>query len=535
MTSGLPLSIWDGKDPVIPRSPRMKRFSRLRDFISAHVLRLSAISRRHSSRNSATQPLMERLPNEILSLIFSLIAHDPTTNPVSFAVITHVCSRWRQIALADGSLWNRIILTYPLSPHHLSYVLAWLQRSASAPIDIFLDFRDPSWDWNEDTHNFRWQEMEPIMRIFLPHTHRWRRFELLTDTWAPIFTFLWYTRHVESAPLLESVSLSRCNLYFAARGQVFRPISLRQSIQLFGGVALERLTSVSLVGVHIDWNQPSLRNLTNLELKFHASDVMPNIQQFTAILEACPGLNHLAIFGWGPTLDVPSPVEGYRISLSSLEKFSFGFLDTSYAIRLLSLFDFPLLEEFVLEDIGKVVSPLEVEDSTSLLLYLASTLDGTSATPPRRIGSDLPRYGPTTLPLDKIRSFELHGIRLINPDAVRMFFQRLTSLTKLTLYDDVNSILELLGVPIVASQPILLPLLQELRCQDMDPEILLNVVTSRAGANALIPRTKVSLEFARTPPLEAGSLAHTRLVRAGIEVYGRVGSSGSSSDYQMSL
>ena len=479
---------------------------------------------------------MERLPTEILSVIFSLIAHNPTTNPASFVVITHVCSRWRQIALADGRLWSRVVLSYPLSPHHLSYALTWLQRSFNAPIDIFLDLRDPSWNWNEDTHNFRWQEMEPIMRIFLPHAHRWRRFELLTDTWAPIFTFLWYTRHIKLAPLLETISLSRCNLYFAARGQVFQPISLRQHIQFFSGVALERLTSVSLVGAHINWDQPSLRNLTNLELKFQASDVMPNIQQFTAILEACPDLIHLAIFGWGPTLDVPSPVEGSRLRLSNLKKFSFGFLDTSYSIRLLSLFDFPVLKEFVLEDVGKVVSPLEVEDSTTLLLWLASavgTMSGTSI--PLGAGSDLTKYGPSTVPLANIRSFELHGIRLVNPDAVRIFFRRFTSLTRLTLYDDVNSILGLLGVPVTGSQSLLFPLLQELRCQDMDPEILLNVVTSRAGSDSFIPLQKVSLELARTSSLDTGSLAHARLVSAGIEVYGGSGSPGSGSDYQMNL
>ena len=476
---------------------------------------------------------MERLPTEILSLIFSLIAHDPTTNPMSFAVITHVCSRWRQIALADGSLWSRVVLTYPLSPHHLSYTIFWLQRSASAPIDIFLDLRDPSWDWNEDSHNFRWQEMEPIMRVFLPHVRRWRRFELLTDTWAPIFTFLWYTRHVKSAPILETVSLSRCNLYFAARGQVFRPISLRQPIQFFGEAALEQLTSVSLVGVHINWKQPSLRNLTNLELKFHASDVMPNTQQFAGIFEACPSLVYLALFGWGPILDIPSPV---RVRLSNLEKFSFGFLDTHYAIRLLSLFDFPLLEEFVLEDIGKVVSPLEVEDSTNLLLWLASPSAGTSPTSMTRGGgSDLSRYGPSTFPLPNIRSFELHGIQHVNPDSVRIIFKWLTSLTKLTLCDDVNSILALLGVTVGGSQPSLLPLLQELRCQDMDPEILLNVVTSRAGSDMLVPLKKVSFEFTNRTSALAGSLVHTRLVSAGIDVYANSGSSGSDSDYQMSL
>ncbi|KIM47208.1 hypothetical protein M413DRAFT_271167 [Hebeloma cylindrosporum] len=518
----------------------MKSIGRLRDFISARILRSSVISYRRSSRTSTIQMSIGRLPTEILSVIFSLIAHDPTANPVSFAAITHVCTRWRQIALANGSLWNRVVLTYPMSPHHLAYALTWLQRSASAPIDIFLDLRDPSWDWNEDTHNFRWQEMEPIMRIFLPHVHRWRRFELLTDTWAPIFTFLWYTRHVTSAPLLETVSLSRCNLYFAARGQVFQPTSLRQPIQFFRGANLERLTSVSLVGVHIQWNQPSsLRNLTVLELKFHASDVMPNLQQFTTIIEACPGLIHLAIFGWGPVLDVSSPVVGCRLRLSNLKKLSFGFLDTPYAIQLLSLFDLPLLDEFVLEDIGKVVSPLEVEDATNLLLWLSSSalVDTSPTSVTRAEGNDLSRYGPSTLPLANIHSLELHGIRLVNSAAVEYFFRRLTSLTRLTLYDDVNNVLRVLGVPIGgASQPLpLLPLLEEIRCQDMDADVLLNVVTSRASADSLLSLKKVSLEFARTSALEAGSLAHTRLVSAGIEVFGRSETSGSDSDYQMSL
>jgi len=94
----------------------------------------------------------------------------------------------------------------------------------------------------------------------------------------------------------------------------------------------------------------------------------------------------------------------------------------------------------------------------------------------------------------------------------------------LTLYDDVNSILGLLGVPITVSQPTLLPRLQELHCQNMDPEILLNVVDSRAGANAPIPLTEVSLMFDRTS--EAESLALTRLGSAGIKVYARGGSSG---------
>ena len=102
------------------------------------------------------------------------------------------------------------------------------------------------------------------------------------------------------------------------------------------------------------------------------------MQQFTRILKACPGLIHLAILRWGPTLYVPFPVERCRLHLSNLKKSPFSFLDMSYTIGLLSLFDFLLLEEFILENAGKVVSPLEVEDLTALLLWLASTLGAMS-------------------------------------------------------------------------------------------------------------------------------------------------------------
>ncbi len=111
---------------------------------------------------------------------------------------------------------------------------------------------------------------EPIMRLFLVHVMRWRQFDLLADTWSPIFTFLWYTRHVKAAPALETLALSRCNLYLAAQGNRFHPVPLRQPLPFFGGVFLPSLRSVSLIGVHIDWEQPSLRNLSELQLKFHA-------------------------------------------------------------------------------------------------------------------------------------------------------------------------------------------------------------------------------------------------------------------------
>ena len=114
--------------------------------------------------------------------------------------------------------------------------------------------------------------MEAVIRLLLPHVTRWQRFELLTDTWAPIFTFLWYTRRVESAPMLRSIALSRGNTYFAAEGQGFEPATLKQPVPLFGDIALDNLREVSFAGVHVDWSKSALRNLVAFELKYHARD-----------------------------------------------------------------------------------------------------------------------------------------------------------------------------------------------------------------------------------------------------------------------
>ena len=129
---------------------------------------------------------------------------------------------------------------YPfVTPHHLSHALSWLQRSSSAPISIFLDLRNPSWDWNESTPNFRWQEMKPIMDLFASCLSLTTIRTHYGHLGANIYLSL-HTRHIKSVPLSETISLSRCNLYFAVSDQAFQPISLCQPSQFFGGVALER-------------------------------------------------------------------------------------------------------------------------------------------------------------------------------------------------------------------------------------------------------------------------------------------------------
>src|ERR1700691_3207131 len=234
------------------------------------------------------------LADELLSQIFVLVTHgshdryDAILYPI---IISHISRRWREVALSTSTLWTSIILTHPSPWSQLSRTIAYLSRSRRRPLDLFLDFRDPSWNWQEDLHTFGWKHMENVIRLLSPHVSRWRNLELFTDTWSPIFTFLWYLRKVQSAPMLERLSLSRCNVYFAASGEIFRPAALKQPIPLFGGgEGLKRLQKVVLAGVHVDWSNSGLLDLVELELKYHAMDVMPSLSQFVTILTGCPDL-----------------------------------------------------------------------------------------------------------------------------------------------------------------------------------------------------------------------------------------------------
>ncbi|KDQ32137.1 hypothetical protein PLEOSDRAFT_1024822, partial [Pleurotus ostreatus PC15] len=179
-------------------------------------------------------------------------------------IVSQVCSRWRRIALSTSLLWTAITVTYPYTTTQRQRIDAWLSRSKTQPLDLLLDLRDPAWNWDEDSQSSAGEAMQHVLDLLIPNINRWQHFELLSDTWLPIFIFLERTRDVASVPLLHTLKLSRCNAYFAAKGQAFSPVELRTHIPVFGGTTAGNLRVVSLAGVHVDWSVSALKGLTEL-------------------------------------------------------------------------------------------------------------------------------------------------------------------------------------------------------------------------------------------------------------------------------
>ncbi|KAJ7633690.1 hypothetical protein B0H17DRAFT_512115 [Mycena rosella] len=402
----------------------------------------------HGSLSLRARSLIDRLPNELLSAIFILAIEqgyhdksDPvTTSPTT---ISHICRRWRQVALATGALWAKIVLTFPTSDHQLARTLTWLSRSKTYALDILLDFRDPLWDWEEETHGFRWVDMEAVLRMLIPSAARWRNVELLTDTWAPIFAFLARTRTVgPSLARLETLHLARCNAYFAAKGEVFQPTELSQHLPLFGGPSADllRLRELTLTGVHIDWAATPLADLTKLELKYQAADVMPTVAQLAHLLSSCHSLESLAIVGSGPQFPAPGGILGGgatlgaanggstehgTIRLTRVTAFTFGFVDVNCAVQLLSLLDLPTLNELSLEDVSASLRHEAPDDASALLDWLstaANAHDISNASPSTNATSvAVPSTSAASFPLAQLHTLSLLAIHAPLSAFTRLF------------------------------------------------------------------------------------------------------------------
>lgn len=452
---------------------------------------------------------MDKLPNELLAYIFSHLMSLPGQDPSSARTLSHVCSGWRRVSLSSGSLWTRINIALPLNERQQKWAEVYLNRSIPYSLEILIDVRDPDWDWNEDNHSATWQAMVPIIHLLIPHSQRWRKFEMLTDNWEPVFTFLFYTKAKLFAPKLEVLSLSRCNAYLAAIGQTFHPERLRAPIRLLGGLesALDSLTTVILVGVHVEWQNSVLRNLRRLELKYQSSDVMPNVEQFRRIVEDSPTLGTLAIIGWGPILDLSGTYPESMFLFPALKELTFGFVDVNYATRLLSLFRVPCLQLLVLEDINPVVSPINGQNATPLLDLISSSSSVDSSTTP----SSFPIH------LSAVSHLELRWIRAENR-AFSDFFKKFVHLRYLSYVNMLDDAVDCLCRTTPGDDRAVCPELAELHCVDVNPAALIRLVRSRHNDVDRRWLQKISVSFSpnRLLSLEPGVLES--LQSSGIEV-----------------
>ncbi|KAF8432723.1 hypothetical protein L210DRAFT_3557703 [Boletus edulis BED1] len=319
--------------------------------------------------------LINNLPLELLSYIFAfgstddgieneedthdhhdhqttdIFAESESSNvslPFTF-VVSHVCRRWRNIALLTPSFWTTIVVTLKARPPY-ERVSTLLKRSKSLPIDIFVTSQFHRLVVSPSPADFQF-----LLAILIPHIHRWRTMEIS----APTEQLMRKILSVVSDPSVPAASqLTTLELHNIQKTRLYTGLPVSRHLTLFGGSA-PLLTRIVLWGVHVDWDQPwiaSASNLTDLVLACHLEAARPSLAQFFAILRNAPALEKLYLRQSGPARDrlvwpmvPPSPPVDFDapIQLARLTDFHLE-LGPQTCTTWFRKFTFPTLKNLVL-------------------------------------------------------------------------------------------------------------------------------------------------------------------------------------------
>ncbi|KIM42664.1 hypothetical protein M413DRAFT_121419 [Hebeloma cylindrosporum] len=232
---------------------------------------------RRSHRNNLVP--ISKIPVELLSYIFSLVQrkyrHESREN-LGWIVVTHVCQRWRGIALNNPSLWVYIPFHCP------DWVPEMTKRSKSAILKVELN--------SKNFMHFRFHDLREFLDI---HISRIQKIKCYGSRKAILRTLF------QHLPPHSARSLEHLNLCHAPQG----PNTMTHIERLLAEPS--RLRTLKLHGP-IDWSSKVLSSLTHFAV--HYNDSLPNespptYPQFFDALARMPALQILELH------DVPLPPE----------------------------------------------------------------------------------------------------------------------------------------------------------------------------------------------------------------------------------
>ncbi|KAF8262926.1 hypothetical protein EI94DRAFT_1742155 [Lactarius quietus] len=277
----------------------------LQQAIDAEIESLRESIRALRLRRNALSPVSS-LPPEVFTAIFSFLCLPGTSSldeksdyryHLARLRISHVCHRWREIALDHPLLWSHVDLT-TLSAAGSTEILV---RAKSVP--LYLEARVPGRCWDD----VRFAAIQKELQARVPNIcHLSISAELfrLHRTLGGL---------VSPAPTLEYLSL------FSRGGYQTRITGDHLVVPdaLFNG-STPRLSRLKLRNCEISWKSPLLRGLRYLEILSPPADARPTLTAWLDALDELPQLKTLTLHSASPIAPVtPFDVER-TVTLPSL-------------------------------------------------------------------------------------------------------------------------------------------------------------------------------------------------------------------------
>ncbi|KAH8998508.1 hypothetical protein EDB92DRAFT_1177704 [Lactarius akahatsu] len=240
--------------------------------VSKHETRRRELTDLREHLEAQTKCPVSGIPVELLLTIFIL-----SGNPV---VISHVCRRWREIALSQPTLWRSLVLAAPAKKAPLK-VQEWHKRSRGRIEELIIrkSLAVIFSSSHPDDRTMYADLLDTLRHLDLTQLKESHMEDMDVETF--FFDLCDGTRYVHQH--LEILSMS-CTLPYDA--------------MIFGcqyELPWENLRAFSIFNGGCDWAQlsTSMRRLTSFEYKMERS--ISVFEQFREFLQANPGLEKLVI------------------------------------------------------------------------------------------------------------------------------------------------------------------------------------------------------------------------------------------------
>ena len=255
----------------------------LRGAIDDEIKVSNQVTQELKYRHNALAPI-SRLPHETLAEIFSLLSFPAGKYQyyryMEWICVTHVCRRWREVALCFPYLWSHIDFTSLT----LAGVTEMLARAKMSPLKFEAHSITPS-------GKARFKAFGRHLEAHISHT----RHLSISGNCRTVLK-----RLVSPAPALVSLSL-RTSPYSYTTSPCIIPDSL------FNGTA-PMLTHLKLLGYCIGSKSPLLKCLQTLEMLMPSSQAAPTLEDWLASLNEMSQLRTLLLANATPAISIDSPL-----------------------------------------------------------------------------------------------------------------------------------------------------------------------------------------------------------------------------------
>ncbi|KAI0830510.1 hypothetical protein BC628DRAFT_873716 [Trametes gibbosa] len=303
---------------------------------------------------------IRKLPNEILTIIFRYVVWSSTSADQATQHrlwLTWVCKRFREVAIADSTLWNSVWFR---DPPPWTRSLIFLERAGTAPLDIRINEKERPEGTPDDVPPpqppITVAQINLILDKIIPRISQLRIIVIVLENLEVIDTIVRRFSTAGPPEMLERFEIHRTGPPYLWPPSNSSGSGGYHSLSRF---PTPKLRWLSLNGLAVDWTTFQPANLRTIDLRRMCVQACPTSISWSRMLAASPDLFKLTLEAATPQLAGERLGSVRAIELPSLRDLTIGDMSCLYTLNVLAHMSAPRVMSLALVTlIGQDYGPL---------------------------------------------------------------------------------------------------------------------------------------------------------------------------------